>query len=94
MGLTHAGWTGRYIELGNLRDWPEKTTVAQLRESGIEALSIDRDARLAAPHDMIITNGWLRPRLIAHRPTLLIRPQGASNWEKTPVGMPKSIPIL
>lgn len=81
VGLTHAGWTGRYIELGHLRDWPERTTVAQLKESGIEALSIDRDARLPAPHDMIITNGWLRPRLIAHRPTLLVRPQGASNWE-------------
>jgi hypothetical protein len=81
VGLTISGWSGRYIELENLRDWPEQTTVADLRSSGIGTLSIDRDAKIPAPDDIVHTNDWLRPRLVGHRPVLLVRPQGDSVWE-------------
>ena len=81
VGLTLSGWSGRFVEFGNLRDWPEQTTVAELKNSGIEALSIDRDAKIPAPDDIINTNGWLRPRLTGHRPVLLVKPQGHSVWE-------------
>ena len=81
VGLTLSGWSGRFVEFGNLRDWPEQTTVAELKNSGIEALSIDRDAKIPASDDIINTNGWLRPRLIGNRPVLFVKPQGQSVWE-------------
>ncbi|AOY58412.1 MULTISPECIES: hypothetical protein [Desulfococcus] len=80
VGLTLSGWSGRFIELRNLRDWPAQATVSELKDSGIETLSIDRDAKVPVPSDIVITNGWLRPRLIGHRPVLLVRPQGQSIW--------------
>ena len=81
VGLTVSGWSGRYVELENLRNWPERTTVAELRTCGIDTLSIDRDAKIPAPEDIVHTNNWLRPRLVGHRPVLLVRPQGESVWE-------------
>jgi tRNA(Ile2) C34 agmatinyltransferase TiaS len=81
VGLTLSGWSGRFIELGDLRKWAEETTVSELIQSGIEIVSIDRDAKIPAPSDVVITNGWIRPRLIGHRPVLLVAPRGQSMWE-------------
>jgi hypothetical protein len=81
VGLTLSGWSGRFIEWGNLRDWPRQTTVAELQSSGIDLLSIDRNAMIPGRQDIVMTNGWLRPRLIGHRPVLLVKPQGQSLWE-------------
>jgi hypothetical protein len=80
VGLTLSGWSGRFIEWENLRDWPRRTTVAHLKSSGIEVLSIDRNAMMPARDDIVETNGWLRPRLIGHRPVLLVKPRGQSEW--------------
>jgi hypothetical protein len=80
VGLTLYGWSGRFIEWGNLRDWPRQTTVAELKSTGIDVLSIDRNAMMPARDDIVITNDWLRPRLIGHRPVLLVKPQGQSEW--------------
>jgi hypothetical protein len=65
----------------DLRKWPKQTTVCKLKESGIDILSIDRDATIPAPNDKVMTNGWLRPRLISSRPVLLVRPKETSIWE-------------
>jgi hypothetical protein len=81
VGLTYSGWSGRFIDLGNLRGWPEQTTVSELKENGIEAVSIDRDAMSPAPKDIVFTNSWLRPRLMGHRAVLLVAPKGLSTWE-------------
>ncbi|WP_054029558.1 hypothetical protein [Desulfatitalea tepidiphila] len=81
VGLTLSGWSGRFVELGRLRDWPGQTTVLELRESGIDVVSADRDTRIPAPSDTVITKGWLRPRLIAHRPVLFVSPKGPNLWE-------------
>ena len=81
VGLTHWGWSGRFIELEGLREWPEQTTVSELMENGIEAVSVDRDAKIPAPSDFVITNGWLRPLLMGHRPILLVMPKAPSIWE-------------
>lgn len=81
VGLTLSGWAGRFIELGNLRDWPGQTTVSELKARGIDTMSIDRDANTPAPNDIVITNGWLRPRLVGHRAVLFVRPQEPSIWE-------------
>ncbi len=81
VGLTLSGWAGRYVELGRLRDWPGQTTVSEIRSGGMEVVSIDRDTRIPAPDDTVITNGWLRPRLMGHRPVLLVQPKGPAVWE-------------
>jgi hypothetical protein len=81
VGLTLSGWSGRFIELGDLRAWPERTTVSDLRENGIEIVSVDRESKMPTPSDIVITNGWLRPVQMGHRPVLFVMPKGQSIWE-------------
>lgn len=80
VGLTLSGWCGRFIEFGNLRDMPEKISVADASKMGIEVVSADRDANVPAAHDTIITRRWLRPRLLGHRPVLFVNPVETGVW--------------
>jgi hypothetical protein len=48
---------------------------------GIEVVSIERDAKVPALNDAVITKGWLRPRLLGHLPVLLVSPQAQGQWE-------------
>jgi len=81
VGLTASGWAGRYIEFGDLRNAPEIMTVAEIHEQAIEVVAEDRDAPIPAPGDRVLTNGWLRPRLLGHRPVLLVRSNSKGGWE-------------
>ena len=81
VGLTISGWSGRFIEFGNLRGLADEISVAELNHMGIEVISMDRDATLPAPNDTVFTNGWLRPRLLGHLPVLCVTPQGKGQWE-------------
>lgn len=81
VGLTASGWSGRYIEWGDLRNAPEIMTVAEIQGRAIEVVAEERDARLPAPEDRVLTNRWLRPRLLGHRPVLLVRPREEGVWE-------------
>jgi tRNA(Ile2) C34 agmatinyltransferase TiaS len=81
VGLTASGWSGRYIELDNLRRAPEIMTVAEIRQRQIEVVSDDRDAQVPAPRDRVLTYGWLRPRLLGHRAVLLVKPKSGGVWE-------------
>jgi tRNA(Ile2) C34 agmatinyltransferase TiaS len=81
VGLTAAGWLGRYIEFGDLRSYPEMISVSELNAQHIAVLSVDRDAAAPAPHDMVITNGWLRPRRMAHGPVLLVGLKEKGIWQ-------------
>jgi len=29
----------------------------------------------------VITNGWVRPRLLGHQPVLFVNPQGKGQWQ-------------
>jgi len=80
VGLTVSGWSGRFIEFGNLRKLPEAVTVAKLNDMGIEVGSMERDATVPAPDDMVFTHGWLRPRLVGYLPALFVSPQGQGQW--------------
>jgi hypothetical protein len=80
VGLTATGWSGRFIELGDLRRAPEIMTVAEIQAQQIEVVAEDRDARMPAPQDRVLTNRWLRPRLLGHRPVLLVRPKSDGVW--------------
>ena len=81
VGLTAHGWGGRFIEFGRLRDFPEKVSVSDLEHSGILVVSIDRDAQVPTPEDIVTTGGWLRPRLWGGRPALPVIPIGSNLWE-------------
>jgi tRNA(Ile2) C34 agmatinyltransferase TiaS len=81
VGLTASGWSGRYIELGDLRAYGEATTVAALARAQIDVMSLDRDAKIPLPGDTVITNRWLRPRLMGHRPVLLVNAKGQGTWQ-------------
>jgi hypothetical protein len=81
VGLTASGWCGRFIEFGNLRNIPDEVSVSKLNHMGIEVVSMERDAKVPAPHDKVITNGWLRPRLLGYLPALFVSSQGKGQWE-------------
>jgi hypothetical protein len=81
VGLTAAGWSGRYIEFGDLRSAPEIMTVAEIHRQQIEVVAEDRDARIPAPGDRVLTRRWLRPRLMGHRPVLMVRSKNEGVWE-------------
>ena len=81
VGLTAHGWGGRFIEFGRLRDFPEKVFVSDLEQSGIMVISIDRDAKVPAPEDVVDAKGWLRPRLWGGKPGLPVISKGKNSWE-------------
>ena len=81
VGLTAAGWSGRFIEFAGLRNFPETVSVSELKNTGIRVVSLDRDATIPGPEDMVHTNGWLRPRLWGGEPILPVVCRGENIWE-------------
>lgn len=81
VGLTASGWSGRFIEYGKLRRFPDPMRVLELERSHIMVVSGDRDARVPAPEDLVYTKGWLRPRLWGRRAVLLVTPKEEGVWE-------------
>jgi hypothetical protein len=79
--LTVSGWSGRYIEFGDLRSLPDEVAVSELNNMGIKVVSLERDAALPAPEDQVATNGWLRPRLLGNFPVLLVSPLDKGRWQ-------------
>jgi tRNA(Ile2) C34 agmatinyltransferase TiaS len=85
IGLTASGWVGRFIEYRGLRNFPDQVSVEGLEAAGLHVVSLDRDSLVPAPHDMVDTKGWLRPRLWGFRPVVAVTPAGDNLWESTPV---------
>ena len=81
VGLTAYGWSGRFIEFGELRKFPAAVSVGALNRAGIRVVSIERDAEALAPDDIVETNGWLRPRLWGGEPVLPVRAGEPGRWE-------------
>jgi tRNA(Ile2) C34 agmatinyltransferase TiaS len=81
VGLTASGWSGRFIEFAGLRRFPDTVAVWELEKYGIIVVSLDRDAMVPAPADVIYTKGWLRPRLWGQRPILPVLCRGKNMWE-------------
>jgi tRNA(Ile2) C34 agmatinyltransferase TiaS len=81
VGLTAYGWGGRFIEYGRLRDFPNEVLVADLERAGISVVTVDRDALVVPPGDLVRTNDWLRPRLWGGRPVLPVASQRRGIWE-------------
>lgn len=81
VGLTAAGWSGRFIEFSSLRDFADHVTVSALMQKGIRVVSLDRDACRPLPADEVNTKGWLRPRLWGYEAVLPVVPVGPGQWE-------------
>jgi tRNA(Ile2) C34 agmatinyltransferase TiaS len=80
VGLTASGWSGRFIEYGRLRDFPSTVAVSELEKSQMKVVSVDRDAAIPAPEDVVHTRSWLRPRLWAGQAVVLVAPSGPGKW--------------
>jgi hypothetical protein len=81
VGLSLSGWSGRFIEYGRLREFPDPIQVSELERSNILVTSIDRDAKIPAPGDLVFTKGWLRPRLWGGRAVLPVIPKSECQWD-------------
>lgn len=81
VGLTIAGWSGRFIEFNGLRTIAPVVPVSTLEAMGIQVLSMDRDAPAPNRDDQVDTQGWLRPRLWAGLPALPVLASGPGLWQ-------------
>jgi tRNA(Ile2) C34 agmatinyltransferase TiaS len=81
VGLTAAGWYGRFIEFGDLRRMPAELSVADAEAAGLRVMSMDRDAFVPRPADRIQTRGWARPRLMAGQPVLMVVQKSPGVWD-------------
>lgn len=81
VGLTLCGWSGRFIEFNDLRRFGTQISVGELESSGIHVLSIDRDALVPGPDDVVDTRDWLRPRLWGFKPVLPVKNIGKGRWQ-------------
>ncbi len=80
VGLTAEGNAGRFLELdGGLRGLGEHVPARLLMRRGIRLLSVSRDGEAVPGGVMIATGDWVRPRLIAGRPVLLVE-QTEAGW--------------
>jgi len=80
VGLTKYGWCGRFIELGAMRSLPSTVTVGELSKLGIRVVSVDRDPLVPLGNDVVTTDDWLRPSLLAGQPVLQVRSSGKGTW--------------
>lgn len=80
VGLTISGWSGRFIEYNGLRDFGTRVKVSELEARGIRVLSVDRNALVTGPDDIVDTRDWLRPRLWAGGAVLPVESCGHGTW--------------
>jgi len=79
VGLTAEGNGGRFLELtGDLRALGERVPASALRQRGITLLSMSRNGEVVPSDALILAGDWLRPRLIAGKPVLLVEPADGS----------------
>jgi len=75
VGLTAEGNAGRFLEFsGGLRGLGESVPAGVLMRRGIRLLSVSRNGEAVPAEAVIATGDWVRPRLIAGRPVLLVEP--------------------
>jgi hypothetical protein len=81
VGLTASGWCGRFIEYGGLREFPDTVSISDLEHANIRVVSVDRDAKVPSKGDLVVTKGWLRPRLWGREAVLMVTPKSAGVWK-------------
>ncbi|MDR3764758.1 MAG: hypothetical protein P4M01_11750 [Acidobacteriota bacterium] len=81
VGLTAAGWSGRWMEYGRLRPFDEGIQVSELLGAGIIPVSLENDAEVPAPQDWIDAHEYLRPLLLGQSPVVPLRRITGDRWE-------------
>lgn len=79
-GLTMGGWSGRFVEYGDLRGFPTICPVAEIEAAGILVVPVDRNVVSPKPTDLVDTQDWLRPRLWGGRPVVPVVSDGGGRW--------------
>ena len=80
VGLTLSGSSGRFVEFGRLKEYPDVTTVDRLEANGIQVVALDRNAVVPWREDAVETQGWVRPRLWGHGPVLPVWYVSENRW--------------
>jgi hypothetical protein len=80
VGLTMAGWSGRFIHYGDLRAHPTVVDVATLESAGMLVVPVDRNVVTPKPTDEVDTCDWVRPRLWGGRAVLPVVSEGDGRW--------------
>ena len=89
VGLTRRGWSGRYIIWRNMRALPDPVSVAELAAEGVRTVSVDRDALVPRPDDLV-AGGWIRPAVLAGEPVLQVLADGPGRWRTAHAKRPKA----
>jgi pimeloyl-ACP methyl ester carboxylesterase len=80
VGLTYEGNAGRFLDFsGGLRGLGERVRAGALMRRGIRLMSVSRNGEAVPAEVFIATGDWVRPRLIAGRPVLLVE-QAEGGW--------------
>jgi hypothetical protein len=69
--------------LKGLRDFTTHVRVSEIEAKGIRVLSVERNALVAGPDDIVDTRDWMRPRLWAGEPVLPVESCGHGRWRST-----------
>jgi len=84
VGLTAAGWRGRCISWGDLRELPEAVPVEELERRGLRVVWLERDAFSVPPGAFIRGGGWFRPFLLGGSPVLLVHREEDGTFRTVP----------
>jgi hypothetical protein len=74
------GWSGRFVEFGRLRDYPDEVTVGELEGANMLVLPVDRNVVSPTTDDVVDTAGWLRPRLWGGVPAVPVTLLETGRW--------------
>jgi tRNA(Ile2) C34 agmatinyltransferase TiaS len=83
VGLTHWGWSGRFVEYGAgrpLRGWGDEAVISEIESDGMLVLPVDRNVVSPRPSDTLETQGWLRPRLWGGIPAVPVAFVASGVW--------------
>lgn len=81
VGLTSAGWSGRWLEFGRLRPFDGGIRVRALQEMGVRVVSVEAEAEVPAPEHWVDAREYLRPLLLGSEATVPLRRTGPDRWE-------------
>lgn len=88
VGLTSWGWSGRFIEYGDLRAFDKIERVENLEAAGMLVVPVDRNVVAPKLCDMVDTGDWLRPRLIGGRAVVPVEFDRKGLWAHMTKRMP------
>ncbi|WP_075589925.1 hypothetical protein [Labilibacter marinus] len=81
IGLTYYGESGRIVDYADIRELPQITSAAILRERGIHIMSTNRHAEFIPDDHKIDNQNSLRPHLLGGRLTVPVTSIANDTWQ-------------